>query len=151
MRWLALVIGLVGLLLGAVPVEAARPQPITITTHIVFDPFPPTGTFTATDPICPSGTFEDEFIGGSGGVTAYALTVRKHFTCDDGSGTFTIQFHPQFNPQNPLTFDESGPWAVVGKGTGAYATLRGHGDFGVIFNQTAPEGTETFMGFMSLD
>jgi hypothetical protein len=155
MQLLGLVIGLVGLALAVGPVGAAPPQATTITTDISFD-FPSQGTFTATGPICSSGTFVDEFIAGGGSpdpTGSYAVIVRKHLTCDDDSGTFTIQFHPQSNPGNPSTFVESGPWAVVGNsGTGAYATLSGHGVFGLVVNGTIPEtGTETFTGFMQLD
>jgi hypothetical protein len=144
------------LALAALPAQADSPQPITITTAIVFSA-PPQGTFTATGPICASGTFVDEFIAGGGGFraprpAAYALTVRKHLTCADGSGTLTIQFHPQFNPSSPLTFDESGPWTIFGRGTGQYENLEGHGDFGVIYQNTEPvTATETFAGFVQLN
>jgi hypothetical protein len=155
MRPLALLVGLLYLALNALPVGAAAPEATTIVTTIVFpsspsDP-PPSGTFTATGPICPAGTFVDEFIAGGGSPRfgTYALVVRKHLTCDDGSGTFTIQFHPQGNPGNLLTFDESGPWSMFGRGTGAYTTLTGHGEFGVVYHQTEPvTGTETFVGFL---
>jgi len=150
----ALVLGSVTLCLASAILRAAPPQPVTITTSIVFDPLPARGTFAATGPICSSGTFVDEFIGGGGNpfsVTG-AVTVRKHFTCGDGTGTFTIQLHPQINPGNPVEFDESGPWAVKGNGgTGAYTNLSGYGVFGVVYRTTFPIGTETFTGFMSLD
>lgn len=108
---------------------AASAQTATITTDITFpEEGEPFGTFTATAPLCPSGTFLDEFVGGGGGSQAHAVTVRKTFTCADGSGTFTILFHPQGTPSTPGGCLEAGPFAVVG-GTGDYAKLRGHGDF----------------------
>jgi hypothetical protein len=140
------------LALATSPAQAELPQPMTITTTVAFSG-PPQGTFTASGPICPSGTFVDEFVAGGGSfraprLIAYALTVRKHFTCADGSGTFTVQFHPQFHPSSDLNFHESGPWAMS-EGTGKYGNLKGHGDFGVIYYDTQPvTGTEVFAGFV---
>jgi hypothetical protein len=138
------------LLVGASPAYAQEP---TIVTNITFpEEGEPFGTFTASDPLCPSGTFVDDFVGGggafqSGHVFYHASTVRKTFTCADGSGTFTILFHPQFSPATPAGCEEAGPFTVIG-GTGAYTQLRGHGDFCVF-----PSGdgfTETFTGTFTL-
>jgi hypothetical protein len=134
----------------ASPAYAQEP---TIVTDITFpkegQPF---GTFTATAPVCPSGTFVDEFIGGggafrSGHVFFHSATVLKTFTCADNSGTFTILFHPQFSPAMPAGCEEAGPFAVVG-GTGAYTELRGHGDF-CVFSE-GENFTETFTGTFTL-
>jgi hypothetical protein len=146
-----LLAALAALALAVVP--AAYAQEPTITTDITFpEEGEPFGTFTALEPLCPSGTFVDEFVGGggafrSGSVFYHGFTVLKTFTCDDGSGTFTILFHPQFSPATPASCEEAGPFSVVG-GTGDYATLRGHGDFCVF-----PSGdgfTETFTGTFQL-
>jgi hypothetical protein len=54
------------------------------------------------------------------------VLIRTVYTCDDGSGTFTmlkhvfIQFNPDFSSTN------TGPVQILG-GTGAYADLLGHG------------------------
>jgi len=132
-------------------VPAAYAQEPTITTSITFpEGGPPFGTFTATEPLCPSGTFVDAQLGGGGSPVSpfyHAFSVRKTFTCDDGSGTFTILFHPQFNPSTSTSCEEAGPFSVVG-GTGDYVTLSGHGDFCVF-----PSGdgfTETFTGTFQL-
>ena len=132
---------------------AAHAQTATIVTDITFpEEGEPFGTFTASEPLCPSGTFVDEFVGGggafrSGHVSYHSSTVRKTFTCADGSGTFTILFHPQFTPATPAGCEEAGPFAVIG-GTGDYANLRGTGDFCVFPNG---EGfTETFTGTFRL-
>ena len=152
MRRAGLLLAALGALALAV-VPAAYAQEPTITTSITFpEEGEPFGAFTALEPLCPSGTFVDEFVGGggafrSGSVVYHASTVRKTFTCDDGSGTFTILFHPQFSPVTPTSCEEAGPFSVVG-GTGDYATLRGHGDFCVF-----PSGdgfTETFTGTFQL-
>ena len=146
-RVLAVLVALGCLTLAATP--SANAQAPTIVTDITFpEDGAPFGTFTASAPLCPSGTFVDEFVGGGGAfgsdrVFYNANTVRKMFTCADGSGTFTILFHPQFTPATPPGCVNAGPFAVVG-GTGAYAHLRGTGDF-----CNFPEGerfTETFTG-----
>ena len=116
--WVVLV-ALAALMLAAAP--AAYAQEPTITTDITFpEEGEPFGTFTATEPLCPSGTFVDEFVGGGGafgsGKFFYsAFTVRKHFTCDDGSGTFTILFHPQFNPTTSASCARSPSQTVIAR------------------------------------
>ncbi len=150
MRHALVLLAVAALALAAV--SAAYAQEPTITTNITFpeggEPF---GIFTALEPLCPSGTFVDEQIGGGGafrsGVFYHSFTVLKTFTCDDGSGTFTILFHPQFTPATPASCEEAGPFTVVG-GTGDYVMLSGHGDFCVF-----PSGdgfTETFTGTFKL-
>jgi hypothetical protein len=150
-RPLLVFVALAALMLAAAP--AAHAQETTITTAITFpEEGAPFGTFTATEPLCPSGTFVDEFIGGGGdfrsGRFYSAFTIRKVLTCDDGSGTFTIQFHPQFNPTTPESCDQAGPFAVIG-GTGDYATLSGHGDF-CVFGASENTAIETFTGTFRL-
>src|SRR5215213_4092074 len=145
--WVVLV-ALAALMLAAAP--AAYAQEPTITTDITFpEEGEPFGTFTATEPLCPSGTFVDEFVGGGGAFMSDkffygASTVRKMFTCADGSGTFTILFHPQFTPATAGGCDQAGPFAVIG-GTGDYAQLRGQGDF-CVFEAGEDEFSETFTG-----
>jgi hypothetical protein len=138
------------LALAAAP--AANAQEPTIVTDITFpEEGEPFGTFIASAPLCPSGTFVDEFVGGGGNfrgpVFFQSFTILKHFTCADGSGTFTILFHPQFTPATPPDCGQAGPFAVVG-GTDAYAKLRGHGDFCVFGDETGT--TETFTGSFRL-
>ena len=153
-RILVLLAVIGGAALAAAPI--AHAQDPTIVTDITFpEEGEPFGTFTASDPLCPSGTFVDEFIGGggafrSGRVFFGASNIRKVFTCDDGSGTFTIQFHPQFTPATSAGCGSSGPFAVIG-GTGDYARLRGQGDF-CVFSEGGGEEifTETFTGRFSL-
>jgi hypothetical protein len=125
--------------LAAAP--SAHAQEPTIVTNITFpevgEPF---GTFTASDPLCPSGTFVDEFVGGG----ARSVTIRKMFVCADGSGTFTIQFHPQSTRANTAGCGLSGPFAVIRKGTGDFTRLRGTGEFCVF--EDADGAHETFTG-----
>jgi len=147
-RILALLVALGCVALAVAP--SAHAQEPTIVTDITFpeggEPF---GTFTALDPLCPSGTFVDQFVGGGGAfrtdrIFYGASTVRKTFTCADGSGTFTILFHPQFTPDTPEGCGQAGPFAVIG-GTGDYAQLRGRGDF-CVFGFGEDDVTETFTG-----
>jgi len=140
-----------GLVLAAAP--AASAQEPTIVTDITFpEEGEPFGTFSASAPLCPSGTFVDEQIGGggafrSGHVFYHGFTVLKTFTCADSSGTFTILFHPQFTPATPAGCEEAGPFVVI-SGTGTYSQLRGQGDFCVF---PAGDGfTETFTGTCDL-
>ena len=128
----ALLAVLACLALAAAPL--ANAQAPTIVTNITFPEGEFLGTFTASAPLCPSGTFpDDQFVGGGGAfdnahVLVFAVTLRKLLTCADGTGTFTIQFHTQLTPGTAAGCHESGPFAVV-DGTGAYAKLRGQGDF----------------------
>jgi hypothetical protein len=79
------------------PARAAEPVPFTIEEQIDFDAG--VFTFTATEPFCPSGTFEDDVTvaafphsdqAQSGG---FNLVIRTTYTCDDGSGTFDALKH----------------------------------------------------------
>jgi hypothetical protein len=136
-------------------VEAGTPQPIIIETHVIFTLPEPVGTFTATAPLCATGTFKSKFVAQNPSVT-HAWAASAQYTCDDNSGTFQIKFFPSGAPSTAYlnsAFNVAGPWSVFGKGTGRYSTLSGHGDFGVIFDFTKDpfEGTELFIGFVQLD
>jgi hypothetical protein len=152
LRRILVLLAVLGCALAAAP--SANAQAPTIVTDITFpEEGAPFGTFTASDPLCPSGTFVDQFVGGggafrSGHVFFGASNIRKVFTCDDGSGTFTIQFHPQFTPATSAGCEQAGPFAVIG-GTGDYVRLRGHGDF-CNFAVGEDEFRETFTGTFSL-
>jgi hypothetical protein len=64
-RILAVLVALGCLALAATP--SAQGQAPTIVTDITFpEEGEPFGTFTASEPLCPSGTFVDEFVGGGG-------------------------------------------------------------------------------------
>jgi hypothetical protein len=112
---------------GAASAQAADRVPFTITEQINFD----TGgfTFTATGPLCPSGTFEDTVAvaaDGQSGQPKLNLLITTVYTCDDGSGTFDMLKHVflAFNEDGSST--NTGPVQILG-GTGAYADLIGHG------------------------
>ena len=133
-RVLVLLFALGCVALAAAP--SAHAQEPTIVTDITFpEEGNPFGTFTASDPLCPSGTFVDQASGFG--------AIRKNFTCADGSGTFTILFRPLFTPATSAGCDASGPFAVIG-GTDDYARLRGQGEFCVVFAEGSAE--ETFTG-----
>lgn len=74
------------------------------------------GPFTAAAPFCSSGTVVDlQHLG-----TSTALRLN---TCADGSGTVTMRVTDYQAEHLP---DGAGTWRIT-EGTGAYATLRGHG------------------------
>jgi len=68
------------------------------------------GTFTASPPLCPSGSW----LGNGAG--------SRVFTCADESGSFTASFQGEFEH----TQGASGPWTIT-SGTGTYTALRGKG------------------------
>jgi hypothetical protein len=144
-----LILLLAGLFAFSLPMPAAAtpPTPVTITVLADFSGAFPQGTFAGTAPLCSSGTFITEPIAGGGGSVASAFTGLQHFTCGDGSGTFTILFHPQVHPPE---FVDSGPWAALG-GTGAYVGLRGHGDFTLLGFITPTTAVATFSGDVHVD
>ena len=124
----------------AAPVLGDAPQAVTITTQVVFNPNTQ-GTFQASGPICSTGTvhFVDEVV--ASGPAAFNVNALLEFVCDDNSGTFALRLHPQANARPKDGFELDGPWSVWGKGTGAYESLSGHGDFGVVFDwNTDPPG-----------
>jgi hypothetical protein len=133
---------------GLPTAAAATPStPVSITVLVDFSGAVPQGTFTATSPLCSTGSFITEPIGGGGGAIAFAFVGRQHFTCDDGSGGFTIQFHPQ---DQPPEFATEGPWSGLG-GTGAYAGLRGHGEFSLVGFVSPTAAVATYTGVVHFD
>jgi hypothetical protein len=116
---------------AATSAQAAGPVPFTITEQINAA----TGvtTFTATGPLCPSGTFADDVkvfapnpessgIDSSGTLN---LLIRTVYTCNDGSGTFNALKHV-FITFTDNGFTNTGPIQLL-RGTGAYTGLSGHG------------------------
>ena len=108
---------------------AATQVPFTITeTNIVFTDTNDFGDFTATGPLCPSGTFVDTYralagIQGKPGVVT--VLVETVYTCTDGSGTFNMQKHIRLVALPP-GIGNTGPVSFQG-GTGAYVRLTGYG------------------------
>ena len=148
LRISAAVMGLLALFVVAEPAHAADTVPFTINEQTDFAAG--VFTFTATEPLCPSGTFEDDVTvfafahsdqARSGGIN---LLIHTRYTCADGSGTFDMVKH-QF-----ITFTEdgimgSGPVQILG-GTGVYEGIVGHGvDVG---SAVGPIGVGTITGFV---
>jgi len=108
---------------AAASAQAAEQLPFTINEQITLGPNGPVlETFTATGPLCPSGTFADtvQAIGKS------TLIVRSVYTCDDGSGTFNAVKELVSTPGPDDTATSTGPIQLLG-GTGAFTDLIGHG------------------------
>jgi hypothetical protein len=126
--------------------EAAAPVPFTITEQVNFD----TGfsTFTATGPLCPSGTFVDDvnvFAGHPDSTDAFNLLIRTVYTCDDSSGSFYALKHV-FVTVGEDSITNTGPIQLLG-GTGAYTDPVGHGvDNGVASGNT---GVGQISGFIT--
>ena len=126
-RLTVLALAMVAPLGAATSATAAAPVPFTITEHVNFA----TGinTFTATAPLCPSGTFVDDvrvFAGHPDSTGMTNLLIRTVYTCDDGSGSFFALKHVFITFVDENSFTNTGPTQLLG-GTGAYAQLVGHG------------------------
>ena len=140
-------LGLFALVGVAAPARAATQVPFTITEQVNFA----TGfnTFTATGPLCPSGTFVDDvrvFAGHPESTGMLNLLIRTVYTCDDGSGSFFALKHVfiTFVSENAIT--NTGPIQLLG-GTGAYTQLVGHGvDNGA---STGDTGVGQISGFIT--
>ena len=146
----AFALGVLVTLGTAASAQAAEPVPFTITEQINGA----TGvtTFTATGPLCPSGSFEDDvkvFAGAHSGQAqsgGFNLLIRTVYTCDDGSGTFSA-LKNQFITRNDSGFTSTGPIQLLG-GTGAYADLVGHGVDNGSFNFGSNTGVGQISGFV---
>jgi hypothetical protein len=130
--------------IGAGPALAAPPQAVTFTVDEVFEP--PSGVFTSDGSVvCASGTTSNNtFASAVRSPNGLIFHVRKTITCDDGSGTFTLQLQARigFNVGDN-TF---GPWVVLG-GTGAYENLHGQGT--VVGTQLGPGVHDAYTGWLS--
>lgn len=99
---------------GTAPADPGGWQDVSIASHVVFDE-PPTGTFEATGPLCPSGTLTDRVVDRQ----QTGVFINRTFTCADGSGQFTLQFRLDYS-------DATSMWRAIG-GDGRYANILGHG------------------------
>jgi hypothetical protein len=149
MKLAALALGLLVPLGATAAAQAAEPVPFTITEEVNF--VTGVATFTATGPLCPSGTFVDDVtVAAPGGETQGAegklnLLIRTVYTCDDGSGTFNALKHVLLTFSDD-SFTNTGPIQLLG-GTGAYTGLVGHGvDNG--FGQADVTGHGDISGFI---
>ena len=138
-------------------VAAASPQPVTIASHVNFNPDGPnsgdftiTGQAVASGLICAGGTFVDtgiHFAGyqsDRGGRSVVQLQVHKTFTCSDGSGTFFVKMQIQADFATGL---ETFTWVVQG-GTDDYANLRGSGAGSTVRDDDGNGNTNTFTGLL---
>ena len=124
---LAAVAGVLACMGAAGPARAASQVPFTITEQVDFAPGG-LNTFTATGPLCPSGTFVDTLIaaGDVKSPTKGIAVLRTVYTCDDGSGTFNMLKHVFITVTSADSFINTGPVQLLG-GTGLYTKLTGHG------------------------
>ncbi|MFL5860595.1 MAG: hypothetical protein ACJ780_07435 [Solirubrobacteraceae bacterium] len=125
---------LVGVFGAATSAQAAAPVPFTITQTVTG--LSPTGggmgTFVATAPLCPSGTWLDTVHNtapnspnNDAHSDRFNLLVRTTFDCDDGRGSFFVQSQVDFTVTDGVV-SNTGPSLLHG-GTGAFLDLQGHG------------------------
>jgi hypothetical protein len=125
--------------------RAATPVPFTITDTIDFNT--EARYFSATGPLCPSGSYTDDVSErfphsdnshSAGGI----ILIRSVLTCDDGSGTFNAVKHLTLR-FTPTGFTTIGPFEIHG-GTGAYVGISGHGVLdGASYDSTHTGGSLT--------
>lgn len=143
----ALAAALIAVAMAALPATAAPPQATTFAVVETFSDPPVPGVFTSDGSIvCPSGTTtNDTFATGFQSDRGVIFHVRKTITCNDGSGTFTLQLQARsgFNVGD-MTF---GPWVVL-DGTGDYENLRGRG---TVTGTFVPGGvSDAYTGWLAL-
>jgi len=149
MRRILVVIATTVALAAASGASAAVPTQATITTTVVFGQGPPHGTFSATAPLCASGTIADQLITVGGGGESFSFIVSRTFTCSDNSGTFTLLLVLHGNASTPASCQLAGQFSVVA-GTRSFATLSGHGDFCLTVIVPGQLGNETLSGTFQL-
>jgi hypothetical protein len=131
---------LAALAAGAAPSAYAAPTEVKLHldgTHPV-DADNHQGTFTASPPLCPSGSW----LGNGAG--------SRVFTCADQSGSFTASFQGELEH----TQGASGPWTITG-GTGTYTALHGNGtatiDSSTGVNSSPIIFSDTWTGIVDFD
>lgn len=124
MRRVLFVLSLALLLLPA-SAAASAPTAVTIQTQKPFGPTP--GTFASTGAISDSGTFANvsRTVGGIGAPTFLINHLVQRFEGAFGSFTLRAEIKETLT-DDPLVLAGEGTWAVL-DGTGAYASLHGHG------------------------
>ena len=88
-----------------------------------FGPFVATGAAVDAGWMCPKGDTQDSGVTGSPFTGGARFVGDKTFTCDDGSGAFTLRFDATVIDD---PFSDVGTWRVI-SGTGDYTTLAGEG------------------------
>jgi hypothetical protein len=121
-------------------------EPADVTINVEFD-VGSDGVFTAdpSGPICPAGSMKDEPGSGEPSGQQVILQAVNVFTCEDGSGTFTLKLFVILYPDFTTTFD----W-IVTDGTGDYTGLQGQGS-GVGTPIDFPLKSGVFTGEMHID
>jgi hypothetical protein len=123
-------LGAVALALGAAaPAHAGPASGTPLLIHEQLDFGAQSFTFTASDPLCPAGTFSDDVVDGRSldrNGTVYQLTIDTVYTCDDGSGTFSAQKVIVLRGRSDGSARSSGTFRLTG-GTGDYSGISGQG------------------------
>lgn len=143
--------GLIAVGLSASPAMAEpgkrQPQPFLIQES--QKSFGASMTFTASGPLCRSGTWNDDLTHFAETPNAkWQMVATTVYTCDDGSGTFSAEknTHLQFFPDGGAM--SHGPFRIVG-GTGAYEGLHGSGRNDGEGNWMTGDGSATIRGHLT--
>jgi hypothetical protein len=134
MRNVVTVVFIAAMLLVVAPVAATPPSDVEIVVEtdcvplgLCEGPFVATGPAVDAGLVCSSGWEQDLMERGYGTGSRSGRLVNLHiikqFTCDDGSGQFTLdlQVHIDFDP-----FVDVGNWTIL-RGDQAYSKLHGRG------------------------
>ncbi|MBI4673576.1 MAG: hypothetical protein HY741_18140 [Chloroflexi bacterium] len=145
-RFVMLVVAAAMLFVLATPVGATPPSDVRIEVEATcpenqscsYGPFNASGPSVDAGLICSRGEMRDIMGQASGYHSGSRINfhIRKLFTCEDGSGSFTLnlQVRLKFFP-----FSDVGDWNVL-EGTKGYAKLHGSGKLeGVLVSVTETE------------
>lgn len=123
-------LGAAALALGvAAPANASTASGAPLLIHEQLDFGAQSFTFTASDPLCPSGTFSDDVVDGRSldkNGTIFQLTIDTVYTCADGSGTFSARKVIVLRGRPDGSAQSSGTFRLTG-GTEAYSGISGQG------------------------
>ena len=100
------------------------------------------GTFTD------SGSWTDPFAVAGGLPSPTVFEIESKTVESSSQGTFQIEFQGHFNAVTNPHF--GGTW-TISQGTGAYATLRGHGTWSLAIDQVTGTRTFTCPGLVHFD
>lgn len=136
MRKIIAAAGTAGLIIVGLGVSSAladpySQQPVPFVIHETQTGYGTEGvvaTFTATWPLCTSGTFVDDYTHEASAGARYKINITGTavYTCDDGSGTFTARKNTHMQFLADYTATAVSPFQII-SGTGDYEGLQGSG------------------------
>ncbi len=137
----------------AAPTVAPLPVTITSVMSVTAPLRPNVGTFEATGSaadqgvVCRKGLVDDLTVVDMSPLQNgrdVDAALDKRFTCDDGSGTFTLRLSIHVSAG---TNAETISWVAL-SGTGAYERVRGGGSGSTVAGPASSQATNTYVGFL---